>query len=254
MTMAKMKLALTLITALIPVLTLAAAHAGEIRVATASNFRDAMSALANQFERGSGHEVSLIFGSTGKHYAQIMNGAPFDAFFAADSERPKRLEEENRALAGSRFTYARGKLVLWSPVENYVDSRGEILEHGSFRHLAIANPALAPYGQAAREVLEGLGLWPQLEERLVRGENIGQAFLFVSSGNAEMGFVAWSQLKRKDLPVRGSFWLVPGKLYQPIEQQAVLLSDNVVAPAFMLYVRSSAAARIISAHGYDIVE
>jgi molybdate transport system substrate-binding protein len=249
-----MKLALTLITALILAFTVAAARAGEIRVATASNFRDTMSALANQFERTTEHKVTPIFGSTGKHFAQIMNGAPFDAFFAADSERPKRLEEENRVVAGSRFTYARGKLVLWSPTANYVDSRGEILEHGDFRHLAIANPALAPYGQAARQVLAGLGLWPQLGERLVRGENVGQAFLFVSSGNAEMGFVAWSQLKRKDIPVKGSFWLVPGNLYHPIDQQAVLLSENEAGPAFMSYVRSSAAARIISAHGYEIVE
>jgi molybdate transport system substrate-binding protein len=240
--------------AILVTLTPCQSFADEIRVATASNFRDTMSALANQFEQVSEHEITLIFGSTGKHFAQIMNGAPFDAFFAADSKRPERLEVENRAVPGSRFTYARGKLVLWSPAADFVDSRGEILEHGDFRHLVIANPELAPYGQAAREVLEELGLWQDLGERLVRGENIGQAFLFVSSGNAEMGFIAWSQLKRNDLPVKGSFWLVPENLYRPIEQQAVLLNDNEAAHAFMSFIRSSTAVGIISAHGYESAE
>jgi molybdate transport system substrate-binding protein len=244
----------TILLAILVTLTPCRSFADEIRVATASNFRDTMSALVNRFEQVSEHEITLIFGSTGKHFAQIMNGAPFDAFFAADSKRPERLEQENRAVPGSRFTYARGKLVLWSPTADYVDARGEILEHGNFRHLVIANPDLAPYGRAAREVLEELGLWQELGERLVRGENIGQAFLFVSSGNAEMGFIAWSQLKRNDLPVKGSFWLVPANLYRPIEQQAVLLNDNEAAHAFMSFIRSSAAVGIISAHGYESAE
>lgn len=228
--------------------------ADEIRVAVASNFRYTMSELADLFEQTSGHRVILISGSTGKHYAQIMNGAPFDAFFAADSARPSRLEAEQKAVAGSRFTYAMGKLVLWSPVEGYVDSRGEILKNGGFRHLAIANPTLAPYGEAARQVLEVLGLMQDLGDRLVSGENIGQAFLFVNSGNAQLGFVAWSQLKRNDLPAKGSFWLVPENLYPPIEQQAVLLRDNEAAEAFMSFIRSGKAARIIRAHGYSIAD
>jgi len=228
--------------------------ADEIRVAVASNFRNAMTALAGRFEDVSEHEVTLIPGSTGKHFAQIRNGAPFDAFFAADRLRPERLEAENLALPGSRFTYARGKLVLWSPKAGYVDSRGEVLKDGGFRHLAIANPALAPYGAAAREVMQTLGLWRKLEPQLVRGENIGQAFLFVGSGNAELGFVAWSQLKGTALPVTGSFWLVPDDLYSPIEQQAVVLRDNEAVQAFMSFVRSEEAASIIVAHGYDIVE
>jgi molybdate transport system substrate-binding protein len=235
-------------------LTSCQSYAGEIRVAAASNFRSALSALATQFEQTSEHQVTLIFGSTGKHFAQIMNGAPYDLFFAADSERPRRLEEEHRAVPGSRFTYARGKLVLWSPKPGYVDSRGEILDHGNFRHLAIANPTLAPYGEAAREVLISLGYWQQLSTRLVRGENVGQTFLFVSSGNAELGFVAWPQLLQKGVPTGGSYWLVPANLYRPIEQQAVLLNESEAAHAFVLFIRSSKAASIIRAHGYDIAE
>jgi molybdate transport system substrate-binding protein len=228
--------------------------AGEIRVAAASNFRDAMSALATQFEQASEHQVTLIFGSTGKHFAQIMNGAPFDVFFAADSKRPRRLEEENHAVPGSRFTYARGKLVLWSTRADYVDSRGEILKQGDFRYLAIANPKLAPYGEAAHELLESLGLWQEIGARLVRGENVGQAFLFVSSGNAELGLVAWSQLIVKPVHDRGSFWLVPKNLYRPIDQQAVLLNDNEATRAFISFIRSSKAASIIRAHGYEIAD
>jgi len=225
--------------------------ADEIRIATASNFRNAMTALAEQFEAETEHEITLIFGSTGKHFAQIKHGAPFDAFFAADSERPQRLEQEGLAITGSRFTYATGKLALWSPMAGYVDSSGDILARGTFRHLAIANPKLAPYGRAAREVLEWLGAWDNLSARLVRGENIAQAFQFVSSGNAELGFVAWSQLLRGDQPIDGSYWLVPDSWYQAIEQQAVLLRDTDAGRAFMVFVRGDTAARIIDSRGYE---
>jgi len=226
--------------------------ADEIRVAVASNFRDAMSALASQFERESNHQVTLIFGSSGKQFAQIRNGAPFDAFFSADSMRPELLQREGLAVPGSRFTYALGKLVLWSPKEGYVDQDGQILEHGNFRHLAIANPDLAPYGAAAREALEEMGLWTQLGKRLVRGENIGQAFQFVNSSNAEVGLVAWAQLKRSDAAIEGSYWLVPEHYYSPIKQQAILLQDTVEARMFMSFIRSDDSVRIIRAHGYDI--
>ena len=226
--------------------------ADEIRVAVASNFRDAMSALASQFERESSHQVTLIFGSSGKQFAQIRNGAPFDAFFSADSTRPELLEREGLAVPGSRFTYALGKLVLWSPQADYVDPDGTILEYGNFRHLAIANPGLAPYGAAAREALEAMGLWNQLGNRLVRGENIGQAFQFVNSGNAEVGLVAWSQLKRSDAAIEGSYWLVPEHYYSPIEQQTILLQDTVEARMFMSFIRSEDSVRIIRTHGYDI--
>lgn len=226
------------------------APAEEIRVAVASNFADAMQELAGRYEQQSGHKIILAFGSTGKHYAQIKHGAPFSAFFAADVERPEQLEEEGLAVAGSRFTYAIGKLVLWSPRADYVDPAGKVLEQGDFRHLALANPKLAPYGKAAREVLERRGLWRVLQDRLVRGENIGQAFQFVKSSNAELGFVAWSQVNRPGKPMIGSWWEIPQALYSPIEQQAVLLEDNPVARDFLTFARSEAALEIIRAHGY----
>ena len=226
--------------------------ADEVRIASASNFRDAMSALAYRFEQATEHEVTLIFGSSGKQFAQIRNGAPFDAFFSADNERPELLEREGLAVPRSRFTYALGKLVLWSPKEGYVDQDGNILEHGNFRHLAIANPDLAPYGAAARESLQAMGLWNQLGKRLVRGENIGQAFQFVNSGNAELGLVAWSQLKRNDAVIEGSYWLVPARYYSPIEQQAILLQESMAARMFMSFIRSGESAKIIRAHGYDL--
>ena len=227
------------------------AMATEIRIAVASNFANAIRATVDRFETETGHRVMLAFGSTGKHYAQIRNGAPFDAFFAADVRRPELLEAEGLAVPGSRFTYAVGKLILWSPETAFVDSKGTILEHGEFRHLAIANPNLAPYGMAAREVLQARGLWDGLESRLVRGENIAQAFQFVASGNAQLGFVAWSQVKRPGHIVEGSYWDVPAALHTPIEQQAVLLIDTEAGRAFMSFMRSEKAIRIIRDHGYE---
>lgn len=231
---------------------LASADAAEIRVAVASNFTGAMRQIARQFEQRSGHRVILAFGSTGKHYTQIRNGAPFDAYFAADSRHPRLLEKEGVALPGSRFTYAVGKLVLWSPLAGYVDSRGRVLEQGTFRHLALANPRLAPYGKAAREVLEKLGLWQPLQARMVRGENIGQAFQFVASGNAELGLVALSQISHGGKPLSGSWWEIPAVLYSPIEQQAVLLKEDAAAREFIDFVRSDAARKIIASYGYAL--
>ena len=225
--------------------------AEEIRVAVASNFRIAIETLAERFEADSGHRVALIFGSTGKHYAQIKNGAPFDAFFAADIKRPELLEQEGMALAGSRFTYAFGKLVLWSPQAGYVDPEGKVLEQGTFRHLAIANPKLAPYGKAAREVLQARGVWNALKAKTVRGENISQTFQFVSSGNAELGLVAWSQVKQPGHPMTGSWWKVPQPLYTPIEQQAVLLKENTAARAFLSFMKSEKSRALIRSFGYD---
>jgi molybdate transport system substrate-binding protein len=242
----------TILLTFLVILTPCRSSADEIRVAVASNFRDAMTALARQFEAESEHQITLIFGSTGKQFAQISNGAPFDAFLSADSKRPELLESTGLAVPGSRFTYAVGKLVLWSPQAGYVDPGGKILERGDFRHLAIANPDLAPYGTAAREALQALGLWNQLGPRLVRGENVGQAFQFVSSGNAQLGLVAWSQLKRNGSVIEGSYWLVPARYYRPIEQQAVLLRDTVAARMFMSFIRSEESAKIIRTHGYDL--
>ena len=227
-----------------------ACFAEEIKVAAASNFRSALSALADRYQQDSGHTVVLIFGSTGKHYAQIIHGAPFDAFFAADMERPARLEDQGMAVPGSRFTYARGQLVLFRPGRHESRLDETYLRNGKFRHLAIANPDLAPYGRAAKEALESLGLWAAVYPRLVRGENIGQAYQFVASGNAGAGFIARAQLPRDKALSPGNHWLIPPALHQPIDQQAVLLKDTPAAREFMLYVRSDEAITVILDHGY----
>lgn len=223
-----------------------------LRIAVASNFRTAMGALEEVFEARSGHTLQISFGSTGKQYAQIHNGAPFDVFLAADSLRPQLLEQEGRAEPGSRFTYAIGRLVLWSPQPGLVKAGGDILHGDRFRHLAIANPELAPYGEAAREVLVALSQWERLSGRIVRGENISQAFHFVSSGNAELGFVALAQLAGRGAAADGSYWLIPQELYTPIHQQAVLLSNTAAARAFLAWIEGPEASAIIRDHGYGL--
>jgi molybdate transport system substrate-binding protein len=228
----------------------ALAQTTEVRVAAASNFKDAMEAVSAGFEERSGHRVTLITGSSGKHFAQILNGAPYDLFFSADIERPRRLEQAGMALNGSRFTYAVGQLVLWSPTPGLVDNRGQVLHQGAFRHLAMANPELAPYGRAARDVLEKLGVWQRLRGRTVRGENVSQAFQFVHSGNAELGFIARSQLVSAQ--PGGSYWMVPGELYEPIRQQAVMIKDTAAARQLVDYVRGTEAGRIIRSFGYSL--
>lgn len=228
------------------------ALADSIRLAVASNFSEPIKAIAAQYEIRTGHRLVLVFGSTGKHYAQIINGAPFELFLAADMRRPQLLEQQGIAIAGSRFTYARGRLVLWSLRADYVDAGGEVLATGEYRRLAIANPKLAPYGKAAQQVLESKGLWKALQQRLVRGESIGQAYQFVRSGNAELGFVAYSQIKQPGRSDTGSYWLVPQAFYQPIEQQTVLLKENAVARNFMSYLQTQEVKKIIAQYGYDI--
>lgn len=224
------------------------AKAGEVRIAAAANFMEPLKAIADTFEKQTGHKTILTFASTGKIYAQIKNGAPFDIFFAADITRPKLLEEEGLAIAGSRFTYACGELVLWSPKEGYVDNLGKVLE-GDFKRLAIANPKLAPYGEAAQNVLEAMGLWKKLQGRMVFGEDIGQIFQFVGSENAQLGFVAYSQIKKEG---RGSFWIVPQKLYKPIEQQVVLIKDTPAAREFLKFIKSGESLTIIKNYGYGL--
>lgn len=229
----------------------APAAAEQIRVAVATNFVATMNALIARFEEGGEHTVVVSAGSTGSHYAQIRNGAPFDAFFAADDERPRLLEERGLIVPGSRFRYALGRLALWSPRAGYVDADAEVLSSGSFRFLAIAHPELAPYGAAARDVLIARGLWNALQPRIVRGQDIGQAYGFVSTGNAELGFVAWSQIVRPQSgAVPGSYWLVPESLHRPIAQEAVLLRDRPAARAFIEFTKSAAAQEIIRSHGY----
>ncbi|MGW8229256.1 MAG: molybdate ABC transporter substrate-binding protein [Gammaproteobacteria bacterium] len=226
-------------------------HAEVIHVAVASNFREPAREIAARYEQLSGQQLVLSFGSTGKHYAQIRHGAPFDVFFAADVWRPRLLEEEGVAIADSRFTYARGRLVLWSPQKGFIDNQGKVLETGHFIRLAIANPKLAPYGRAAQEVLQVKGLWNAIQPLIVRGENIGQTYQFVKSGNAELGFVAYSQIKRSNQAITGSYWLVPQTLYQPIEQQVIMLRDNSAIRAFIAYVQSPQVQTIIRNYGYD---
>jgi len=239
--------------------------ADELKVAVASNFYPAMKLIAKNFElktagsSGQQHKVILIPGSSGKHYAQIMNGAPFDIFFSADTEHAKLLEQEGRVDSETRFTYAKGKLILWSSIDNYVDSKGEVLNKKDFRYLAIANPKLAPYGKSAEEALRSLKLWENLQGRLVRGENIAQTFQFISSGNAKLGFVAYSQIKNPALSIGGSFWEVPQTLYKPIEQQAVLLKDSPVKKSnrnigreFLSFIKSDESLRVIFESGYDL--
>jgi len=231
--------------------------ADELKVAVASNFYPTMKLIANRYElRTAGstgnHKVILIPGSSGKHYAQIMNGAPFDIFFSADVERARLLDQDGKVLAGERFTYALGKLILWSSKDNYVDSKGEVLNKKDFRYLAIANPKLAPYGKSAEEALRSLGLWTNLKERLVRGENIAQTFQFIASGNAELGFVAYSQILNPGISIDGSFWEVPQSIYKPIEQQAVLLKDSYIGKEFLSFVKSDESLSIIYESGYGL--
>ena len=227
-------------------------HAEEIRVAVASNFAGTMKVLAAEFEQRTGHKVTLSFGSTGKHFAQISNGAPFDAFYAADSYRPALLEINNLTVTGTRITYAIGRLVLWSPKNNMVDQAGKILKNNNIKRLAIANPKLAPYGRAAQQVLQTKGLWTKLHNRIVRGENIAQAFQFTMSGNAQLGFVALSQIKHLSAKTKGSYWVVESSLYDPIAQQAVLIKDKSAARSFMKFTVSNAGRAIIQRSGYDI--
>ena len=226
------------------------ATADEVRVAVATNFAAVMNTLVERFEKKSGHTVLVSAGSTGGHYAQIKNGAPFEAFFAADTERPRLLEAEGLAVPGSRFLYAVGRVALWSARADYVDADGKVLETGDFRHLAIANPELAPYGAAARDVLTARGHWEGIQSRLVMGQDIGQAYSFVQTGNAELGFVAWSQLKQPNGAIAGSYWLVPESLHRPIEQEAVLLRDVPAARALVEFIKNAEARDIIRSYGY----
>lgn len=232
-----------------------AAQAGEVQVAVAANFTAPMQRIAAEFEKDTGHKASLAFGSTGKFYAQVRNGAPFEVLLAADDETPARLEKEGRAVPGTRFTYAVGRLVLWSARAGYVDEGGAVLKSGDYRHLAIANPKTAPYGAAAVEVLKTFGLFDAVGSKLVQGENIAQALQFVSTGNAQLGFVALSQVARDGRIASGSGWIVPARLHAPIRQDALVLPEgrgNPAARALVDYLRTDKAKGIIRSFGYEI--
>jgi len=234
---------------------ISAARAGEVQVAVAANFTAPMQKIAAAFEQDTGHKAILSFGATGKFYAQISNGAPFEVLLAADDDTPARLEQEGRGVAGSRFTYAVGKLVLWSPRAGYVDARGDILKTGDFKHLAIANPKTAPYGAAAVSVLNRMNLAETLRPKLVQGENIAQTYQFVSTGNAQLGFVALSQVYQAGRLASGSAWIVPGSFHDPIRQDALVLAKGAANPAARAlagYLRSDKAKGIIRSFGYEL--
>ena len=230
-------------------------RADQVQVAVAANFTAPAKLLAADFEKDTGHKAMLSFGATGKFYAQIRNGAPFDVLLAADDETPARLEKEGAAVAGTRFTYATGRLVLWSAKPGYVDDKGEVLAKGDFRHISIANPKLAPYGAAAVEALAALKLLDAVQAKFVLGENIAQAHQFIASGNAELGFVALSQVMKDGRIAEGSAWIIPARLHQPIRQDAVLLEKGKGKPAaeaWLRYLKSDKAKAVISSFGYEI--
>ena len=225
-------------------------RADQVQIAVASNFAPALKTISQHFENQTGHRVQISTASSGKHYAQILQGAPFDVFFSANSDYPQQLEEQKLTASNSRFTYALGKLVLWSADAQLIDNEASALHQKRFRYLAMANPKLAPYGQAAKQVLDGFQLWQPLQQKIIRGENIGHTFQFVYSGNAQLGFIAHSQLMQLNADHQGSFWLVPQSLYEPIEQQAVLLNDKEGAKAFIAFVKTPEMLEIIQRFGY----
>ena len=233
---------------------LATVQAAEVRVAVAANFTAPMQKIADAFERETGHKAVLTFGPTGAFAAQIRNGAPFDLLLAADSATPEKLIADGLAIGASRFSYAIGRLVLWSARPDLVDARGEVLRNPQrFERLAIANPKLAPYGQAAMEAMSKLGVLDTLRPKFAQGESIAKALHFVASGNAQLGFVALSQVQVDGKLSGGSAWIVPAELHEPIRQDAVLLQrgrDNAAAAALLRYLRSEPALRLIAGYGY----
>ncbi|CAI2717280.1 molybdate ABC transporter substrate-binding protein [Nitrospina watsonii] len=234
----------------------AGAWAETATVAVASNFLGPFQHIAKAFEAETEHRARIVSGSTGKLFAQVVHGAPFDVFLAADAKRPELLEEQQLAVTGSRFTYAIGRLTLWSADPKGIDGDGaSVLKRGTFRHLALANPKTAPYGKAAQSTLQTLNLWEPLQPRLVRGENVGQAFQFAATGNAEIGFVALSQVLALPPSQQGSRWDVPPHYHDPIEQDAVLLATgrgNGAATALMRFLRSAQAKQMIEQSGYTV--
>lgn len=234
-----------------------AAQAGEVQVAVAANFTAPMQDIAALFAKETGHKAELTFGSTGKFYAQISHGAPFDVFLSADDKTAGRLVSDGKAVGTSLVPYALGSLVLWSPDAGMVDAEGKVLATGSFAHLAVANPKLAPYGAAAMQTLDKLGLAERLQSKLVMGENIGQTYQFVHTGNAQLGFVALSQVMKDGKITKGSAWRVPAEMHSPIRQDAVVLEhgkDNPAAAALMEFLRSDAAHAVMTSYGYGTIE
>lgn len=231
----------------------ASVRAGEVQVAVAANFAAPFAKIGERFTAATGHTLKVSSGATGKFYAQIVHGAPFEVLLSADDTTPGKLVAEGHAVAGTAFTYALGRLALWSAQPGLVDPQGAVLASAAIKHVAIANPKVAPYGAAAMEVLRARGLAEALAPRLVTGESIAQAFQFVATGNAEIGFVALSQVQGPGQPPRGSFWLVPAALHGEIRQDAVLLragEKNPAARALLDFLRSEPARAVIREFGY----
>ena len=217
-----MKIHASRLAMLVAALAFGSAHADEVQVAVAANFTAPIQAIAADFEKDTGHKLVAAYGATGQFYTQIKNGAPFEVFLSADDTTPQKLENEGDTVKGSRFTYAVGTLALWSAKEGYVDAKGEVLNKNEFKHLSIANPKAAPYGLAATQVLAKEGLTEQVKDKLVEGQNITQAYQFVSTGNAELGFVALSQIYKDGKVTSGSAWIVPAALHDPIKQLSLI--------------------------------
>ena len=237
------------------IFALSSASAAEVQVAVAANFAAPIRAIAKDFEKDTGHKLVAAYGATGQFYTQIKNGAPFEVFLSADDTTPAKLEKEGDAAPGSRFTYAIGTLVLWSAQDGYVDAQGDVLKNGQYKHLSIANPNAAPYGLAATQVLDKLGLTATVKPRLVEGQNITQALQFVSSGNAELGFVALSQVYKDGKITSGSAWIVPADMHEPIRQDALILKkgeSNPAAKALVDYLKGPKAAEVIKSYGYRL--
>ncbi|NBG92715.1 molybdate ABC transporter substrate-binding protein [Pseudomonas sp. 9.1(2019)] len=241
--------------ALIGCLAVTGVQADEVQVAVAANFTAPIQAIASDFEKDTGHKLIAAYGATGQFYTQIKNGAPFEVFLAADDSTPEKLEKEGDIVPGSRFTYAIGTLALWSAKDGYVDDAGKVLEKNQFKHLSIANPKAAPYGLAATQVLAKQGLTDKVKDKIVEGQNITQAYQFVSTGNAELGFVALSQIFKDGKVSHGSAWIIPETMHDPIKQDAVILKkgeNNPAAKALTEYLKGPKAEAIIKSYGYQL--
>ena len=240
---------------LLAAFALGTAHADEVQVAVAANFTAPIQAIAADFEKDTGHKLVAAYGATGQFYTQIKNGAPFEVFLSADDTTAQKLESEGATVKGSRFTYAVGTLALWSAKEGYVDAKGDVLKKNQFKHLSIANPKTAPYGLAATQLLAREGLSDQVKDKLVEGQNITQAYQFVSTGNAELGFVALSQIFKDGKVSHGSAWIIPETMHDPIKQDAVILKkgeNNPAAKALTEYLKGPKAEAIIKSYGYQL--
>ena len=234
-----------------------ASWSATVLVAVAANFSKPMTEIVSQFEKATGHSAKLSFGSSGKFVSQLENGGPFEVLLSADEKGPEKLEQAGLTVPNSRFVYALGKLVLWSATPNFVDDKGKILMTSNFKHLALADPKVAPYGAAAIDVLKKMKLLEKLQPLFVQGENIAQTYQFISTANAELGFLALSQVIENGKIVGGSSWIIPDNLHAPIRQGAVLMkkgAENPAARALIDYLKSIPALAIIKKYGYDLAK